>query len=560
MESVLKTFKIIVHENLASLIINCRRRDRILAAYASQKFTMKKNNKKKNNNFYIARDISKDVSSSTERSLMNHSIIQFKAFLISMSMAECIKQKLIVYLDSGGTQTEIECRRYVESYHPKLKAKLGVSCNDLSNLKYIERNVEILLREDIMETHNPFTCNYTNLPPSSLDGGKSRHDNHHHLQYRCIINYDKGFFIQSKLYYDRKESFIDEINSFEMLHYSRESPIFDDSHYFIIDLTENTILGLASFLDCNNISVKTMYLNDNEGTTLYQRIVIDDYKNQQPFILEHEFSPASSSSSSSSTKSSWQRYFDISCSLSAKLPLNLVNNGYTNVSSLPIHINDNKMDEYNKYDYIFFKLDGALATLKFYDHHFVLTDNVRKSDSFPHSLPKNISHRLKDFSFIVESDLYESYFSTPNKPKPMAIIDLHTSAFSAVERMNIIQKLKIFASKPLREYFIFFQGEKIKSDNASSDIFYPNKSLSYLNSKLIQYLKKHFIFFIKKNTNITPSQNKFELYHGKIYEVYIDKNYNIKEILKPRHDKIYPNSRKCIEYIINTNLQNDMMS
>ena len=54
-----------------------------------------------------------------------------------------------------------------------------------------------------------------------------------------------------------------------------------------------------------------------------------------------------------------------------------------------------------------FKLDGIPVILKFYDEHFVVTNNM-KSESFPHVLPKDVTHRLKYFSFVVETELYES--------------------------------------------------------------------------------------------------------------------------------------------------------
>ena len=493
MDGVVKTFKLVVHEILGYVILNCKRRENILAAYASQKYTMKKKN-----NFFLANDI-RHIGSSTEKSLMNHLIIHFKAFLITISD----DNKFVAFVNDDEQTQEIECRRYIDSYNAILKQKLGISCNDLSNLKYIERNLEIILEED---------------------------------NYRCIINNERGFSIQKKIHYEHKQKFIEEICSLETLYYSKESPIFDDSYYYLIDNERKTIVGLASFLDCNDISVKTIYLNDNKGTVLYQRIIIDDYKKQQPFILEHEFS-------SPVKLQSLKNYFNISCLLDAKLYKNY--SGYNNSSFKPINDNNNHDD--NCY-YTFYKLDGVLATLKFYDNHFVLTNNV-KSESFSHSLSKRIIHTLKDFSFLVESELYESIFKTFNKPNPMAIIDLHTTAFSTRERMDIIQKLKRKMAKSLQHYLIFFQGdEKIKDNNKT--LFYPNKM--HLKPKLIKALRdKYFIPFIRYNNNNNNNNNLpiEKLQHGKIYEVYINKNYKIVSILKQRKDKIYPNSRKCIESV-----------
>ena len=510
MDVVIKTFKIVVHENLGAFILNCKRRQNILAAYASQKYTMKKQNVKF---FYIAQNV-KNIRSITEKSLMNHVIISFKAYLTSMTLLECVKKKLVIFFDYFDARVEVECRRFIHSNNLILKSKLGTSCNDLSNIRFIERNVEILLNNDVINRND-------------------RDDN----QYRFVINHDRGFSIQVKCYYDQKETFLQEINSFELLHYSRESPIFSDKHYFLIHSKDKAILGVASFLDCNNLSVKTTYLNDNQGTILYQRIVIDDYKNPQPFILEHEFL----NGENNINVPSLTRYFDVSCRLSAKLPSHLIKNGYSNVSCKPIHDDSNSDDDNSSYT--FSKLDGILATLKFYSHHFVVTNNLR-SESFPHSLPKQLTHRLKDFSFIVESQLYQSIFSMVDA---MAIIDLHTSSFSAIERMNIIQKLKTIMDKPLSEYFIFFQGEKINKNNEKY-IFYPDRSLKNLNSRLKEYLIKNFIVFIKSNDS-NNEKKKIKLENGIIYEVCIDKMHNITSVLKPRYDKVYPNSRKCIECI-----------
>ena len=42
MEFVIKSFKLVVHEILAYAILNCKRKENILSAYASQKYTNKR--------------------------------------------------------------------------------------------------------------------------------------------------------------------------------------------------------------------------------------------------------------------------------------------------------------------------------------------------------------------------------------------------------------------------------------------------------------------------------------------------------------------------------------
>ena len=504
MEGVIKTYKLIVHENLGVVILHCKRKQQILASYASQKYNMTR--KENNSILYIAQSII-DITSITEKSLMNYLIIKYKTYLCPISIADCIEKKIIALINVFPYQTEIECRRYINSNNILLHRVLGISCNDLSDMKYMERNIEIIVNDD------------------------------DDLYYRCIININKGYSIQSKRNLKQKETFVNEIKSFELVHYNEESYAFDDSYYFLLDTDSKTIIGMASFLDSKNVSVKTKYMDDASGTVLYQRIMLDDYKKQQPFILEHEFT-------SPVNIKSLERYFDTSCVLNAKLcdNHNLIKNGYSNPSSKPVHLNT--INE--TYQYKLLKLDGILANLKFYNQHFVITSNI-KSESFVHSLPRNIIHRLKDFTFMIESELYDK--RTFDNKKPLAIIDLYTTSFIAVERMNIIQEIKKVAAPYLLKYDIFFQDEMYYNSIIGRDNrFYPNLNLIMIPSKLKKYVRQNYIPFVKESKEDNIS--RINLQHGKIYEVYINSNYKIERIIKHRPDKIYPNSRKCIEGIV----------
>ena len=60
--------------------------------------------------------------------------------------------------------------------------------------------------------------------------------------------------------------------------------------------------------------MKTTYLDDNEETVLYQRIVLEDYKTQHYFVLEHEFCNQKRRRNVESLK----RYFTISYIFSGK--------------------------------------------------------------------------------------------------------------------------------------------------------------------------------------------------------------------------------------------------
>ena len=519
----METFKLIVHELLGFMILNCKKKNEILKAYASQKYTIKRNE----TNFYIAQQI-QNIKSVTEKSLINHLVIQFEAFLIPLTLRQCIQMKYIVILNENQKIPEIECRRYIKSNNLILQKKLGISCNDLSNLQYTERNVEIVLEDE----------------------------NNKNTWYRCIININTGFSIQRKCTYKYKEKFIQAIHSLELVCYSYESPKFDDSYIFVLNFQTNSILGIASFLDCNNVSIKTTYLDDKQGSVLYQRIVIDDYKNEQPFILEHEFLPCACRRQPNkficaTCSKSLERYFQISCLLNAKLPNHFsLTNGYTNISTKPLILDKNsKLKKISKNK--FYKLDGILATLKFYNHHFVISTN-QNSKSYPHTLPKKYIHRLKDFSFVVESNLYESMFVTPadEKPKAAAIIDFHNLSISASRRMKIIQCLKFLMAIDLSQYLIFFQGENINHNNNNNVIYNPN--INRFNTKIRNYLKSNFIFFVKKasSSSFNNPVAAVTLQNGKIYETTINKCYKVISLVKSRPDKIYPNNRRYIDTLI----------
>ena len=138
------------------------------------------------------------------------------------------------------------------------------------------------------------------------------------------------------------------------------------------------------------------------------------------------------------------------------------------------------------------KLDGFLATLTFYPEHFVVS-NIMSSKSYPHRIPQKHFYKLKDYVFMVESELYKTEKS--GKPNAMAIIDLQTgSAFNPKERYRILQDLKKKFEELLGEYNIFVNSE---------DWFKP----------------------LLLRTSTAFSQNYHEpltLHHNMIYEVLLD--------------------------------------
>ena len=101
---IIKTFKLIAHEVLGYSIMICKRQNDILLAYASQKYSMMKNHR-----YYIAKQLRR-VSTVTDRSIVNHIIIVFKALLIPMNIEDCIKTQKLVYLQDDDVIEEVDVR------------------------------------------------------------------------------------------------------------------------------------------------------------------------------------------------------------------------------------------------------------------------------------------------------------------------------------------------------------------------------------------------------------------------------------------------------------------
>lgn len=99
--------------------------------------------------------------------------------------------------------------------------------------------------------------------------------------------------------------------------------------------------------------------------------------------------------------------------------------------------------------------------------------------------------------------------------RPVAIIDIVSTAFNAAERMNILQVLRAHFRNDLAPYYIFFQGEL---------------SIS--------------------KPSISPSL-PFENFHdGEIYEVLLNNNRNIIKVCRHRPDKSRANPLNTVNIIL----------
>lgn len=448
---------------------------KLLCAYASHKFTAKQNN----GIFYKVLQMD-NVSMTTDRRLSNFVIIKFEANFIPIGIQD--KKTLIIEEQNDKIVEEKEYRRFVNENHPLLIDKLKGPFSDLSCLNFYSREIEILFN-DYRLCINPKMNSYT-------------------VQYKKI---------------NRKvETFLSNILTREILYINNEGQIYNEPYFFI--LANQNIIGIGSFLECKNFAVKTVYI-EHGPIKLYQRVCPDDYTQSYPFILEYE------DISEINSNKYYYDYFKLGCRLDARVSkigsYDALNHFFSPYSK-PHHIIEEKEKCFgicnnNNNNYGFFKFDGVPCTLRFYRYHFVVYNSIN-SQSYEHCLPDDIFYILRDYSFLVESNLYESnrvqHFP---KPQPMAIIDIHTTAFTAQERMNIITKLRKGIGKYLYDYYIFFQSEPCIGIHSLT---------------------------------INCEKIKEKLINNKIYEVLLDPiTFKVRSVLKERIDKRMPNSRKLINII-----------
>lgn len=483
---------LIIDEILANAIfVNGREilQNKILMAYAAHKYSMFKNNGK----LYSATEIIHSCIK-TNRNLPPHKIsISFEAI---MRVGQNTDQNLIC--KNTHFVEERECRRHVDIAHPLIQAHLA-PLGELS-MQYISRVLEMRIGD-----------------------------------YRLIIEPQQNrYFIQYKKFRDKKVVFRLDSLTLEFVYISDEGESFYDAQYIQHNSSddssgESMLVGMASFLDGSDLCIKTTYLLDySTKTVLYHRYIPNDHTQIFPFTLEtedlqqSETGPALTMNTEGvptiSPPSGTSIYWYTSWRLEAQLPLNLSMYQHVHEDSTPHHPTPSESLNQSPV-YIFPKLDGNNGILRFYPSHFVISNPLMLSTSHPHLIPQHILHSLIDFIFTVETDLYSinnnsSSFMVHNY-RPVAIIDIVSTAFNAAERMNILQVLRAHFRNDLAPYYIFFQGEL---------------SIS--------------------KPSISPSL-PFENFHdGEIYEVLLNNNRNIIKVCRHRPDKSRANPLKTVNIIL----------
>lgn len=408
----------------------------------------------------------------THRNLCNRKIISYKA---EFTMDSCYVIPPIIIDNSDEMVTEQECRRTIQSSHSQLTNYFGNSCNDFSDMKYHSRELEIVLEN-----------------------------------YRLIINpIQEVYSIQYKKCQSSKLIFLKETLTLEASYSSVEGPVHENPIALKVINEDNVLIGVASFLDSKDLSVKTTYLKYKNSLTLYQRVGVDDYSKSYPFILELE-------NVSNTTEYAYAAnlYFETAWRLEAKLPEAIAQEHLVLLSnSKPIFTPE--LDKVK--DAITLpKLDGYPATLRFYETHFTISNSMT-SQSYRHKLNSRNYHIIKDYRFLVESQLYESNSSNKTNNKyAMAIIDIQTgAAFKAKTRYEIMQQLRQKFENVFSKYNIFFNCEAWAVPLAANG------------------MKRKRVYDL-------------ELKDGKIYEVLLNEEYKVIDILRERRDKLKPNSGKLI--------------
>lgn len=461
-------FSLIVNEVLGLTLFNPGLTElgkKLLFAYAAHKFTIYQND----GFFYKTLEL-RNAFLSTERRLINRVIINFEASLIPINANE--KYNFIIYEkdfeNAQNYEEEREFRRYVNENHPHLIKNLNGSCTDFSNLNFHSRELEILFDK-----------------------------------YRLCINpHLNTYSIQYKKSVKKCEIFLPSTLTREIMYINHEGPSHKEP-VFIVQFDENSILGLGSFLECSNLAVKTVYLK-YYSIILYQRVIPDDYSQSFPFIIEYE-------EQQNSKRNYYKEFFSLCLRLDARISNHNSLDHFQSPFSKPHHVIDEeeKMLLLKK---VYLKFDGIPSTLRFYRYHFVIY-NSAMSESFNHSLPEDIIYILRDYSFLVEANLYKSKHEQKfPKPNPMIIIDIQTTAFNTEYRMNIIEILRKSIGGYLHEYFIFFQGEPCVGINSLLSLDYNQNN-------------------VERNL----------INHG-IYEVILDpQEGKIKRVCRQRPDKRKPN-------------------
>jgi len=151
---------------------------------------------------------------------------------------------------------------------------------------------------------------------------------------------------------------------------------------------------------------------------------------------------------------------------------------------------------------------------------------------------------LKEIPFVVECLKFK------NNKRVYVFIDLALSAyFNAQQRLNYIQTLASTVRKTTKPNYILFQGydesyirETIKTDG---EIYILNNKLYKQKALLTVDLKYNLTLngMIDRDGSFYNLINNYRLEDGVIYECLLDNSCKkVKQVLKQRRDKFYPNS------------------
>lgn len=195
------------------------------------------------------------------------------------------------------------------------------------------------------------------------------------------------------------------------------------------------------------------------------------------------------------------------------------------------------------------KVDGERGIIKFYSNYEVFTSNT---SSFTLKPPlykqwgREYSFYLKPITFVAEQ-----------VGNTLIFIDLaHSKHFGASVRMKFIERLaeRIRKSQLFNSGIIFqgFDVEYIRANITSDGTIYIHGDRLYKTKHLPTVDLKFTSGEMTDRNGVcyklcTPQDN---LITETIYECLLDKNQQVVNIIKPRQDKFFPNSRRVVVYTL----------
>lgn len=195
------------------------------------------------------------------------------------------------------------------------------------------------------------------------------------------------------------------------------------------------------------------------------------------------------------------------------------------------------------------KVDGERGLVNFYSNYEIFTSNTTSFTLKPplcKQWGKEYSFYLKNITFVAEL-----------VGNILIFIDLaHSKHFGASARLEFIERLAQTVRKahPSKSSILFqsFDAEYIKSNIKTDGTIYIYNDRLY-KTKYLSTVDLRFISSEMVDRNgicyklYTPDDN---LTTDTIYECLLDKEQRVVSIIKPRHDKFFPNTRKVVLYTL----------